>query len=266
MATCTVSYFSNALRRFTTFYALLPNDLPPEMVGDNPHFRRPMKTMILLHGISGCETDWLYNTPVSELAGQYNVAFLLPNGGNGFYLDGPETGRQYGTFVGEELPTYAARLFGLSTQREDTLIGGFSMGGFGAIHTALAYPDRFGGAAGFSPALIQHKVASMAPGTADPIANYEYYRLVFGDPSRLSGSDKNPEHLIQALVSAGQPLPKLFFCVGSSDSLCEDNRHFKDFLTSQHVSFQYVEDPGIHDFRFVRNHLEQALQYLLKED
>ena len=33
MAICTVQYFSNALRRFTTFTAILPNDLPPEMMG-----------------------------------------------------------------------------------------------------------------------------------------------------------------------------------------------------------------------------------------
>ena len=36
MAICTVQYFSNALRRFTTFTAILPNDLPPEMMGPPP--------------------------------------------------------------------------------------------------------------------------------------------------------------------------------------------------------------------------------------
>ena len=140
------------------------------------------------------------------------------------------------------------------------------MGGFGAIRTALAYPDRFGGAAGFSPALIQHKVAAMTPDTMDPIANYDYYRLVFGEPARLPGSDKDPEHLLQTLAAAGRQLPKLFFCVGTGDSLCEDNRHFRDFLTEQNIPFQYMEDPGIHDFRFVRAHLEPALRYLLEED
>ena len=126
MAICTVQYFSNALRRFTTFTAILPNDLPPEMMGDNPHFRRPTKVLTLLHGYSGCETDWLYNTPVSELAGRYNMAILMPGSGNSFYLDGPETGSQYGTFVGEELPSYAAKLFGLSTRRGSGLFPALS--------------------------------------------------------------------------------------------------------------------------------------------
>ena len=70
MAIVTTEFFSASLRRFVTFRAVLPNDLPPEMVGSNPHFQRPMKTLFLLHGYSGNENDWLYNTHISQLAGQ----------------------------------------------------------------------------------------------------------------------------------------------------------------------------------------------------
>lgn len=265
MAICTVQYFSNALRRFTTFTAILPNDLPPEMMGDNPHFHRPTKVLTLLHGYSGCETDWLHNAPVSELAGRYNIAIFLPNGGNSFYLDGPETGSQYGTFVGEELPSYAAKLFGLSTRREDTCIGGFSMGGFGAIHTALAYPERFSRAAAFSAALIQGQVAAMTPETQDPIANYAYYLHTFGEPADLPESTRNPEYLVKKQLAEGKPLPRLFFCVGTEDFLCQKNRQFKDFLTEQKVDFRYAEAPGIHDFRFVRSQLKNAMEFLTEE-
>lgn len=265
MATCTVQYFSNALRRFTTFTALLPNDLPPEMAGDNPHFRRPMKLLILLHGYSGCETDWLYNTPISELAGRYNLAIVLPNGGNGFYLDGPETGRQYAAFVGEELPAYIEKLFGLNLAPADTCIGGFSMGGFGALHTALAYPERFGRVAAFSAALIQRQVAAMTPETQDPIANYAYYRHVFGDPALLPESPNNPEYLVRTRVAAGKPLPRIFFCVGTEDFLYQNNQQFKSFLTEQGVPFRYEEGTGIHDFAFVRSQLEKALDFLTEE-
>lgn len=265
MATCTVQYFSNALRRFTTFKALLPNDLPPEMVGDNPHFHRPMKLLVLLHGYSGCETDWLYNTPISELAGRYNMAVLMPNGGNSFYLDGPETGRQYAAFVGEELPAYAARLFGLTLRPEDTCIAGFSMGGFGAIHTALFYPERFGRVAAFSAALIQPQVAAMTPETQDPIANYAYYRHVFGEPAALPESPNNPEHLVKKLLEEGKTLPRIFFCVGTEDFLYQNNQQFREFLTRQGIPFRYAEGPGIHDFAFVRSQMEKALDFLTEE-
>lgn len=262
MAICSVEYFSNALRRFVTFKAVLPNDLPPEMVGANPHFQRPMQTLILLHGYSGNETDWLYNTNISTLAGQYNLAILCPCGGNSFYLDGPETGRQYGTFVGRELPAYASKLFGLSAAREDTFIGGFSMGGFGAIHTALLYPDQFSKVITFSAALIHRRVAAMTPETQDPIANYAYYRHIFQEPALLPTSDNNPEHLVKALLAAGTPLPRLWMAIGTDDFLYQDNQQFRTFLTEQGVPFQYVEGPGVHDFLFVSAHLEQALDFL----
>ena len=45
MAIVTTEFFSASLRRFVTFRAVLPNDLPPEMVGSNPHFQRPTKTL-----------------------------------------------------------------------------------------------------------------------------------------------------------------------------------------------------------------------------
>lgn len=265
MAICTVQYFSGALRRFVQFRAVLPNDLPPDMVGDNPHFRRPMKTLLLLHGYSGCDTDWLYNTPISELAGRYNLAVLMPAGGNSFYLDGAETGRQYAAFVGQELPDYAARLFGLSTRRQDCCIGGFSMGGYGALRTALAYPQRFGRVAAFSAALIQRQVAAMTPQTDDPVANYAYYRQVFGEPAALPESPNNPEHLVRQLVAAGEELPGIFFCVGTQDFLYANNRQFKAFLEEQGVAFRYAEGPGTHDFVFVRSQLERALDFLTEE-
>ena len=262
MAIVTTEFFSASLRRFVTFRAVLPNDLPPEMVGSNPHFQRPMKTLFLLHGYSGNENDWLYNTHISQLAGQYNLAVICPNGGNSFYLDGPETGRQYGTFVGRELPAYVHRLFGLSAERADNFIGGFSMGGFGAIRTALAYPEQFSAAAGFSAALIHRKVAAMTPESQDAIANYDYYRLVFQEPAPLPESRNNPEHLVRELLAQGKALPRLFFCVGTEDFLYQDNQAFRAFLTEQRVPFRYAEGPGVHDFHFVSAHLEEALDFL----
>ena len=53
------------------------------------------------------------------------------------------------------------RTFGLQISAENTGIMGLSMGGFGAIHTALAYPDRFGKIGAMSSALIVHEVAGM---------------------------------------------------------------------------------------------------------
>lgn len=118
----------------------------------------------------------------------------MPSVENSFYLDGISTGHQFQTFVGEELVDYVRRTFGLARSPADTYIMGMSMGGFGALHTALAYPETFGKAAALSSALIVHEIASMKPGESNPVANYEYYRECFGDLEHVEESDNNPEN------------------------------------------------------------------------
>lgn len=60
--------------------------------------------------------------------------------------------------------------------------------GFGALHTALNYPDTFSKTMGLSSALIIHDIAHKKPGEAVGVANYEYYRECFGDLDHVEES------------------------------------------------------------------------------
>ena len=264
MATGQISFFSNMLSRFATVQVILPNDVPPEWIQDNPHFKRPMKTLILLHGFSGYSMDWVYNGLVQEAAGKYNVGVLMPSGENSFYLDREATGCRYASFIGEELPQYFGRLFGLSDKKEDWLIGGYSMGGFGAIHSALQFTDRFSGMFALSSALIVHNIENMDPGAQDLVANYDYYRMVFGDLKTVSSSTGNPEELVRRNKAAGRPFPRMFLACGTEDFLINENHAFRDFLAEQKVDFVYRESAGEHNFTFWNQYLEPALEYLLR--
>lgn len=266
MATISMDFFSVSLCQLTGVKIVLPNDLQPEMYEGNPHFQRPAKMLILLHGFSGTNTDWLLHSGICKLAEKYNLAVICPCGYNSFYLDGPQTGRKFGTFIGKELVEYVSRTFGLSSKREDVFIGGFSMGGFGAIHTALACPDQFSKVLSFSSALIQHNVEKMTPGFEDSHANYDYYRLVFGEPEKLSTSPNNPDYLVTQLKKQGKPLPEIFMCIGTEDFLYGENQLFRQFLTEQNAPFQYHEAPGAHDFNTVGVFLEQALKFLVEDE
>ena len=42
----------------------------------------------------------------------------------------------------------------------------------------------------------------MKEGEGNPIANYDYYRMCFGDPAKLSESDNNPEYLMKKQLAA----------------------------------------------------------------
>ena len=153
-----------------------------------------------MHGYNGGNLDWALYSNASEISSKYNLAVILPSGENSFYLDSEATGHKYATFVGQELIDYVRNTFHLSSRKEDTFVGGLSMGGFGAIHTALQFPDTFEKAFSLSGALIVHNVEKMAPGFKDMVANYDYYKSVFGDPAFVLESDNNPETQIKKLL------------------------------------------------------------------
>ena len=259
MASFYIEYFSHALHRRTAFRAWIPNDVRTELeTEENPWRRQPMRTLFLLHGYTGNAENWV----PQELMEKYNFAVISPNGENGFYLDGEATGARYQTLVGEELVDYVRRTFGLARSREDTHIIGISMGGFGAVHTGLAYPETFGKIGALSPAMIVHDIAGMKPGEDNGMANYAYYRACFGDLQTVERSEANPETLARRLKQAGGPMPGMYLCCGTEDFLIEPNRQFHRFLEEEQIPHIYQEDPGQHDMAFWSTHIAPVVTWM----
>jgi S-formylglutathione hydrolase FrmB len=266
MSTLHVSFYSPALARATEFYLVKPDKpLPPFLLG-NPHYQRPTKTLFLLHGYSGDCHDWLYNGGASALSMQYNLAVVMPTGGVSFYLDREATGHKYCSLLGMDIINYLRETFGLAMTREDTWIGGASMGGFGALHTALAFPDRFSGVVALSSALIVHQLPKMEPGFANPMANYDYYVETFGDLKTAEERDCNPELLYRNAVAEGKPLPRIYMACGTEDFLMAENRNMRDFLEAQKADYIYKEGPGVHDWSFWVPRSQEGVRWLLKEE
>ena len=261
MALYSIDFYSECLRRGVTFKVILPNDVNGE---GNSHYTRPMKTLMLLHGYCGMTCDWIWNSNIVQLAAKYDLCVILPSGENSFYLDGIETGRKYGTFVGKELLDYVRSTFHLSTKVEDTFICGFSMGGFGAAHVALQFPEYYGKFAALSSAFIVPGIKDLKPGMDLEIANYEYYKLMFGELSELEKSENNPEVLILKLLEQHKRLPEMFIACGTEDFLLEANRFFVKFLEENGVIYKYYESLGDHNFEFWNEYLEPAIKWMLE--
>ncbi len=265
MATGSLRFFSAAQGGQVNIRFVIPTDFPEMMMGDNPHYKRPMKTLYLLHGYSGNECDWEYNGVAEDISARYNLAVIMITTGNDFYLDRKATGRQYCTFAGKEVVEFTRKLFGLSDKREDTLIGGLSMGGFGALHTGLAFPETFGGIVALSSALIIHEIAHIKPGESNEVANYEYYHEVFGDLTTVEQSDNNPEVLFTRLKESGKETPAVYMAVGTEDFLYENNQIMRKFFEENGANLKYEEGPGIHDWVFWNKYIFSGVEWVLSE-
>lgn len=264
MAIFQTDFYSLSLTKQINVKVIIPNDVFPEMIEGNENYNRGMKTLYLLHGYSGSSNAIILGSNIEELAIKYNIAVVMPTGDNSFYLDAKGKGRAYCQYVGKELVEYMNKTFGFSDEKEDTFIGGISMGGFGAIHTALAFPNTFGKVVGLSSALIIHNIKNKDENYADQIADYYYYESVFGDLSKLVDSKNNPEFLVHKLKETGEEIPQIYMTCGTEDFLIEENRLFYDFLIEEGVAVEYIESPGVHDWAFWNEYLEPSIKWLLK--
>jgi putative tributyrin esterase len=144
MAFLQIDYKSEALMRGVNIKVILPSD------GMAGKWEPPYKTLYLLPGYSATATElitYLGLRGQSELKG---IAIVLPDGENLFYQDLPDRMTFYSTYVGKELVEVTRKMLPLSTKREDTFIGGISMGGYGALYNGFKYRDTFSKVVAFS--------------------------------------------------------------------------------------------------------------------
>lgn len=113
---------------------------------------------------------------LSKFSDQYGIAIVVLEGSNLFYVDSNPMTR-YSTLVGEELIEITRKAFRLSDKREDTFIGGMSMGGFGAFYNGLKYSDVFSKIAMDAPAFDIYGVT--VPGTELPAFPTQFLDGIF---------------------------------------------------------------------------------------
>jgi len=259
MAILEVTYMSAALNRNTTFQVVLPADrMNPACTQYLP--LEPLKTLYLLHGLQDNSEGWLTSTRIKRWATLMNMAVVMPQGDNSYYVDRPESKSNYGVFIGEELVEITRRMFPLSRRREDTYIGGLSMGGFGAVRNGLKYHETFSRIIGLSSALyVFEKPEEFFDGT--------FGKARFGAYEEAVLTDKNPRVAAENLLALKKKdpkveLPKLYIACGEDDFLLESNRSFKAFLEEKGFDCTYVEAPGTHSWDFWDEHIKKGLDWL----
>ena len=259
MALLHCNFMSRSLGRSVPIQVVLPTDKMAGPQGQAP--QGPFKTLYLLHGIFGDETDWVCGTRLQSWAQDRNLAVVMPAGENSFYVDNPRASRLSGTYIGKELVDFTRRTFPLSAKREDTFIGGLSMGGFGAIVNGLQNPETFGAVCALSSALILDSMMENKEYTDFLMTNKGYYESVFGDLDQVRGSDMDYDALAEKV--AKEPVkPRFYMACGTEDGLIGVNRAFRDHLQGLGFDVTYEEGPGVHDWYFWDKYILKAMEWL----
>ena len=247
MAHLIVDFYADALGVETRMHVLLPQRLTGRA-----------KTLYLLHGMSDDEGTWMRRTAIDRYAEEKDLAVVMPDGGLGWYTD-MRRGLPWFTFVSKELPALCRRFFPiLSDRREDTYIGGLSMGGYGALKCGLCAPETFSKVISLSGAL---DAADTAINNTVP-ATRRYWEDVFGPAEDVSGSEND---LFAAATALTDPAlrPRIYMWCGTEDFLYAQNIRMRDHLRALGYDLTYEESPGDHQWRHWDKKIADALDWLL---
>ncbi len=139
---------SKLMKREMPYRVILP-------VGyENSNEKTFYPVIYLLHGLTGHYNNWTDSTKLVEYAKNYKFIIVTPEGANGWYSDSVSAPNdKYESYIIQELIPEIEKKFRAKTDRENRVIAGLSMGGFGAMKFGLKYPEKFRLIGSFSGAL-----------------------------------------------------------------------------------------------------------------
>lgn len=249
------SFRSSALGRDYRMQVYLPDGYK-----DKPG---PYPVAYLLHGASGDEFDWPVKGGVKETLdglikrGQIRPAVVvMPGNGPSWWVDGAVDKAE--TALLDDLLPYVEGKYRIARERSQRMIGGLSMGGYGALNLSLKHPDLFCGAAIISPAIYD----PLPPETSASRRTPQFVRKGQFD-AELWKSLNYPAHL-EAYRKAPQKVA-MWIVSGDHDALgiaLMSAHLFSRILPLQprHAELRVID--GEHEWMVFRDALPDALRYI----
>ncbi len=238
MTLCALHWFSRALDRMTAATLIVPDTIPG-----------PFPVFYLLHGLSDDHTAWTRQTSIERYAEDYPFIIVMPEGGRSYYTNAPQ-GEAYETAIIRDLIPYIDRTFQTDARREARVVGGLSMGGYGALRFALRHPDLFCSA-------VSHSCSRALTWAHEPAPPEPKFTRVFGfDPSG------GPNDLFALAERIDRPLlPALCIDCGTEDALLAGNRRFHRHLETLDIPHEYAEYAGGHTWDYWDQRIQEALRF-----
>lgn len=251
MAYLTLNFKSTTQFKSTTARIILPD-------GWLQAGTEPLKTFYFFTGFSADSTEMVTYLSFRRQAELKNMAVVLIDGENSFYQDHPMRLRNYGSYVGQEIVDVTRKLFPLSTKREDTYVGGISMGGFGALLIGLKYSGTFSKVAALSPAVNCYRIMDEYP---DAGFNPIMLENIFGSREEFLASDNN---LLAAYEKADKDkMPDLLVCCGEQDRLVyPQGREFAEELAAKGYRCRYIGGNGDHETDYWERMMDPMFSFL----
>lgn len=255
MAFFTGNVYSRSMLIDTQLNIIVPQD------GRDYKEKRNPKTVILLHGLSDNASAWYRRTSIERYAERYNIIVVMPEVQRSYY-NNMVYGQNAYSYIAHELPDMLESIFKASLTREDLMIAGLSMGGYGAIYTAFKNPDVFGYCGAFSGAYDIQGLMEMPVETVPVVEGIKKdVQAIFGTDMVIPDESTIPYVLREA--SKMSIRPKLYMTCGTEDFLYPTNIEVKNMCQELSIDVIYEEWHGGHEWGFWDQSIDKMFRLFL---
>ena len=248
----TIEVMSQAMGRIIKNVVVLPSVYYGKHLSNE---RYPV--LYLLHGATGCYSDWSRKTDLHRLADKYNVIIVCPDGQDSWYFDSPiDPKMQFETYVSKELVEYIDSHYRTHANRYMRAITGLSMGGHGALFLACRHPDVFWSCGSMS-------------GNMD-ITQYPDSWHIKDRLGNLADNEQRwRDHAVCSLVDQVKncplkPAQNLIIDDGLNDIFIKNNIALHEQLVENGINHDFTVRPGRHSWDYWVNSLDYHMMFFQK--
>ncbi len=248
MAVCEMKFKGASIGLWTAMNVILPD------AG-----KGPFPVFYLLHGLTDDHSIWCRWSSIERYVAGVPMIVVMPTTARQWYTNAvSRPGLAYEDHIIKDVVGFVDRVFPTIAARRGRVIGGLSMGGYGAIKLALKYPQMFCAATSHSGAVVgvfdgRRDVREGRP-TKEEGAEFD---AIFGRGA--TGGPEDP--LALATRCPATKRPKLRFDCGTEDFLIDANRMFHAHLETIGFPHEYAEFAGRHDWNYWDTHIQDAIAF-----
>lgn len=258
---------SKILGRTIHYCVMLPSDYDSATAS---HSARHYPVLYFLHGL-GDNEQTLFKSGgwelIDDLRRQKQISdFLIvtPEGLRSFYINSAEGRVRYGDFFIREFIPYIESHYPVRRDRSARAISSVSMGGYGALRFAFAYPELFSSVSAQSAALIAEPPRQTEAAAGATLLG-GLLGAVFGNPIDLRHWNQNSPFILAKQNRARIRIAKLaiYFNCGRDDEFGFDKgaAELHRQLQSEGIPHEFHLYPGNHDAAYFLEHLGETLVF-----
>ncbi len=258
---------SRILGETVRYCVMLPPGYDAATGGHSP---RRYPVLYFLHGLGDNEQTlfkgggWDLIEDLRQKGQISDFLVVVPEGKRSFYINSADGRVRYSDFFIREFIPHIESHYSIRRERSARAISGVSMGGYGALRFAFAYPELFSSVSAQSAALIVAP-PQQAGARATPTPLSGLLRAVFGNPIDVPHWNQNSPFVLAKRNRALIKTTKLsiYFNCGQDDEFGFEQgaKELDRQLQAEGIAHEYRLYPGNHDAAYFLAHLGEVMMF-----